>query len=190
MFNPPTSPVEARNRPVEIGEQTASPQPSLNMGRSLGQIVLILVVVLVLVNIPANTYGFGLAHLLPQATPLVIHDGLLLKGSGPEIYLLEDHHLRRFSSPEAFEVFFRSDDVRAVEDSLLEQFEPGRPIHRLLRCSNSAYIYALERGLKRQVAGPAITNPAKAWDKVHRVSCAYLDRLPDGPPIAEDAETY
>lgn len=79
MFNPLTPPVEAQNKPVEIGEQTASPQLGLNMGRSLGQMVLILVVILVLVNIPTNTYGFGLAHLLPQATPLVIHDDLLLK---------------------------------------------------------------------------------------------------------------
>jgi hypothetical protein len=46
-------------------------------------------VILVLVNLPVNAYGFGLAHLLPEAAPPVVYDGLLLRGSGSEIYRLE-----------------------------------------------------------------------------------------------------
>jgi hypothetical protein len=161
------------------------------MGRSLGQILLILVVTLVLVNIPISDYGFGLAHLMPQASPLVIHDGLLLRGSGPEIFLLEDHQLRRFSSPEAFDVsFFRLDNVRTVEDSLLVQFGQGRPIRRLVRCPDNSNVYALEHGQKRWIKDLAGSNPAKPWDKVHRVSCEYLHRLPDGPPIPAEAGAW
>jgi len=98
----------------------ASPQSDAHMGRSLGQILIVLVVLLVLVNIPINFYGAGLAQIIPKATAIVIYDGMVLKGSGPELYILEDHILRRISSPEAFEYYFRQHKVHVVEDYLLE----------------------------------------------------------------------
>ncbi len=163
-------------------------QSGLNTGRNLGQILIVLVVLLVLVNIPVNYYGVGLAHIIPKGTAMVIHDGMLLKGSGPEIYLLEEYNLRRFSSPEAFDYTrFRLNNVHTVEDSLLEQFGQGQPIRRLIQCPHSPYIYALENGQKRWVKDPPLANRTKSWDKVHQVTCNYLHRLPDGSPIPEDA---
>ena len=152
-------------------------------GRSLGQILIVLVVLLVLINIPVNIYGIGLAHILPDSTPVAIYDGLVLKGSGPEEYLLENHKLRWISSPEAHGSYFSGVHARLVEDSLLQQFEQGEPIRRLVKCNSSPDVYALEHGQKRWVEEPPAINSGKPWDRVHRVSCGYLQRF----PLAADA---
>lgn len=171
---------------TEPTELSPSAQPGLHMGRSLAQIVIVLVVLLVLANIPLGNYSNGLAQLVPQSSALVIHDGLLLKGSGPQIYLVEDYKLRPFSSPEAFDQRFRLEHVVQVEDSLLEQLGQGQPVRRLLRCPDSPAIYALENGRKRWLKEPPPA-PAHSWDRATTVQCSTLRRMPDGLPIPEDA---
>ena len=93
---PPSTSLESKENGVEaIAAPASDPnpaptaQPGLHMGRSLAQIVVLLVVVLMLVNIPFKSYSAGLIQLIPQATSMVIFDGMLLKGSGPEIYVIE-----------------------------------------------------------------------------------------------------
>jgi hypothetical protein len=168
-------------------QRLPSPQPSPAMGRSLAQILIVLVVLLVLVNIPLNSYRAGLVQLVPHNSAMVIHDGLLLQGSGAEIYVVQDYKLRWISSPEAFERYFRGGDVSTVEDSFLEQFGRGQPIRRLVRCQSSPTVYALENGRKRWVREPPPTNRAGAWDRIELVSCSYLRDLPPGLPVPEDA---
>lgn len=167
-----------------------SAPPGSTTGRSLGQILIVLVVALVLVNIPISYGGTGLAQSVPHSTPVIIHDGVLLKGSGPEIYVLEDHKLRWIGSPEALDYYFRQHDVYVVEDSLLEGFGKGQSIHRLVTCPNSPYIYALVNGQKHWMKDPPTGNKARAWDKVGLVSCDYLRSLPDGSPIPEETTVY
>jgi hypothetical protein len=159
------------------------------MGRSLAQILIVLVVLLVLVNIPLTNYRAGLVQLVPHNSAMIIHDGLLLQGSGAEIYLVQDYKLRWISSPEAFERYFKGGDASTVEDSFLEQFGRGQPIRRLVRCQDSPTVYALENGRKRWVKDPPPTNQASAWDRVELVTCTYLRALPTGLPIPEDAGT-
>ena len=156
-------------------------QPGPNMGRSLGQIFIILVVLLVLVNIPFNSASAGLAQLMPHSASIVIQDGMLLKGSGPQIYVVDNYKVRRVST-EAMQKFFGPRRVNRVEDSLLAQFGQGPPVQYLLQCRTKPDIYAVEDGYKRRVAIPP-TNSVQVWDKVHFVSCHYLERLPDGPPL-------
>jgi len=58
---------------------------------------------------------------------MVIYDGMLLKGSKPEIYVMEDYKLRRINGPEAFQRFFRARPVNSIEDSrALQQFAQAR----------------------------------------------------------------
>ena len=171
----------------ETLKPAALPQSDAQLGRSLGQILIVLVVLLVLVNIPINFYGAGLAQIIPKATAIVIYDGMLLKGSGPELYVLEDYVLRRISNPEAFDYYLRQYEVHVVEDNVLESFGQGRSIYRLVTCPNSPHIYVLEQGQKRWVKDPPTRNKAKPWDEVRLVSCDYLRQLPEGPPILEDA---
>ena len=121
--------------------------------------------------------------------PLVIRDGLVLKGSGTGIYRLEDNKLRWISSMDAFEhLGLTWKDVHVVDDGFLEQFEMGHPIHLILKSQNSPHIYALENGKKRWIKDiQTFTAEGYVWDDVQLVGCANLRNLPDGPSIPEDA---
>jgi hypothetical protein len=189
---PSKRPPKSQRRGPRPGEEGWTPPPrlqSINLGRALGRLLLVLFVLAVLVNIPVNRYGTSLARIMPDTAALVIRDGLLLKGSGPEIYVLEDERLRWISSLEAFEYFdYHWDQVHIVDDSFLNKFEKGKPIHVLLKCQSSPHIYALENGKKRWIKDiPTFETEGYVWDDVKRVSCTDLRNLPDGPPIPEDA---
>jgi hypothetical protein len=168
-------------------QRLPSPQPSPAMGRSLAQILIVLVVLLVLVNIPLSSLRAGLVQLVPHNSAMVIHDGLLLQGSGAEIYVLQDYKLRWISSPEALDRYFTVSSISTVEDSFLEQFGRGQPVRRLVRCPGSPTVYALENGRKRWVKVPPPTNQASAWDRIELVSCDTLRNLSTGLPVPEDA---
>lgn len=174
------------------GEADWTPPPrlsSINLGWTLGRLLLVLFILAALINIPVNRYGTSLARIMPDTAALVIRDGLVLKGSGPEIYVLEDDKLRWISSLDAFEFYgYRWENVHIVDDSFLEKFETGKPIHVLLKCQSSPHIYGLENGQKRWIKDiPTFEAEGYVWDDVKPVSCTYLRNLPDGPPIPEDA---
>jgi hypothetical protein len=162
-----------------------------NMLAGVGGIDLALLVValLILVNVPVNRYGVSLARILPETTSLIVRDGLVLKGSGPEIYILEEDKLRWVSSLDAFEHLGLSwEDVHVVEDEFLDNFEKGRPIHVLLKCRASPHIYRLENQEKRWIKDiDTFLAEGHVWEDVRFVSCQYLRELPDGPPIPEGA---
>lgn len=175
--------------PSNHGAAAASAGNKHISGRSLWQILIVLVVLLVLVNIPFNDLGAGLAHLSPKTTAVVLYDGILLQGSGPEIYVLDNHQLRWISSEEALQQYFKFRKVRHVSDGLLGQFERGEPIRRLLMCRNSRDVYALENGKKRWVEDPFSSGGTRRWDGAQMVSCTYLQRYPQGSPISAAAHS-
>ncbi len=188
----PRPPVPPPRREPEPGDEDWQPPPrlpSINLDKTLGRLLLLVAVLVVAVNIPVNRYGVSLARIMPDAASLVIRDGLVLKGSGPEIYVLEDNKLRWISSLEAFEYFgYTWDQVHIVDEKFLQEFEVGRPIHILLKCQASPHIYALENGVKRWIKDiPTFLAEGYVWEDVKFVSCDYLRSLPDGPPIPEDA---
>jgi hypothetical protein len=57
------------------------------------RLALLIVALLILINIPVTQYGVSLARILPETSSLIIRDGLVLKGSAPEIYVLENGKL-------------------------------------------------------------------------------------------------
>ena len=185
----PSAPQPTAEKPAEESWTPPPPLPNINLGRTLGRLLIVLVVLVVLINVPITRYGTSLARIMPDTAALVIRDGLVLKGSGTGIYVLEDDKLRWISSLEAFEFFdYRWEQVHVVDDSFLEQFEPGQPVHVLLKCQGSPHIYALENGQKRWIKDIlAFGAEGYVWEDVKFVSCDYLRRLPDGPPIPEDA---
>jgi hypothetical protein len=176
-------------RPGEEGWTPPPRLPGIDLGRVLGRLLVALAVLVVLVNVPVNRYGTSLARILPDRASLVIRDGLVLKGSGPDIYVLDDNRLRWISSLEAFEYFgYRWEQVHQVDDAFLADFEKGRPLHVLLKCQGSPHIYALENGKKRWIKDiPSFEAEGYVWDDVKFVSCSHLRGLPDGAPIPEDA---
>ncbi len=157
--------------------------------RSLGTILVVLVVLLMLVNIPINVDGLGLAHLNPETANLVIRDGMLITGpASANVYLVQNYKLRLISGPEASRRYFSGRPVRAVDERLLAQFGQGPPIRYLTQCAGRAEIFAVEHGQKRWVRQPRWVNKRLRWDKINVVSCTYLDRLPTGLPLAEDVD--
>jgi hypothetical protein len=185
----PAPPPPREPKPGEEGWEPPPRQPSIEMGKMIGRLALLVVVLLVLVNIPVTRYGVSLARIMPEASSLIIRNGLVLKGSGPEIYVLEDDKLRWISSMDAFEhLGLTWEDVHVVEDSFLDKFEEGRPIHVLLKCQASPHIYRLENDQKRWIKDiDTFLAEGHAWEDVRFVSCQYLRDLPDGLPIPEDA---
>jgi hypothetical protein len=176
-------------QPGDEGWEPPPRQPSIQMGKMIGRLAILVVVLLILVNIPVTQYGVSLARILPETSSLIIRDGLVLKGSGPEFYMLEDDQLRWISSLDAFDhLGLTWEDVHVVEDSFLDKFEMGRPIHVLLKCDHSPHIYRLENQEKRWIRDIDIfLAEGHVWEDVRFVSCQYLRDLPDGPPIPEDA---
>jgi hypothetical protein len=175
----------------EEGWQLPPKQPMTGMGRLIGRLLVMVLVLTVLVNIPVTRYGVSLARIMPDSASLIIRDGLILKGTAPEIYRLEDSKLRWISSMDAFEhLGLTWDDVHVVDDPFLQQFEKGRPIHVLLKCMNSDHIYRLENDQKRWIKDiNTFLAEGHVWDDVRFVSCEYLRGIPDGVPIPENAGT-
>ena len=171
-------------------EQLQETASEAKRGRTVGQMLIILVVAVLLVNVPLSERGAGLIHSVPDATSVVIYDGMALKASGPEIYILENHKLRQFSSPDTFNYFHSRYhlEIHPVADNLLQQFGQGEPIRRLVKCQALPYIYALENGQKRQVKTVPAANQASPWDNIGLVACHYLRDLPNAPPRPENGE--
>jgi hypothetical protein len=167
-----------------------APVPRGQMGRTLFRLAIGLLLFIVLVNVPINRHGVSLARVMPDSAALIIRDGLLVKGEdNDEIYVLQDDKLRWISSLEAFErLHYRWRDVHVVEDSFLDKFEKGRPVHILLKCNGSPHIYRIEREQKRWIKDiPTFEAEGHVWEDVNFVSCQHLRSIPDGPPIPEDA---
>ena len=163
----------------------------MHLEKVLARFLVLVAALIIVVNIPVNAYGVSLARILPDSASLVVRDGLVLKGSGTEIYVLQDDRLRWVSSMDAFEhLGLEWGDVHVVEDAFLERFEQGHPVHVLLKCPDSPHIYRLENQEKRWIRDiDAFVAEGHVWDDVRFVSCQYLRGLPDGLPIPEDAGT-
>jgi hypothetical protein len=163
--------------------------PSIQLDKMLRRLAVAVGILILLINIPFNRTGLSLARAMPDAQSLIIRDGLVLKGSGERIYVLENNQKRWITSLEAFEWFgYRWEQVNVVDDAFLDRFADGRPLYVLLKCQTSPHIYALEDGQKRWIKDiPTFEAQGFVWEDVKFVSCGELRRLPTGTPIPPDA---
>ena len=182
-------------RDVQVSDPAEPVPPAVHpaagqMTRVLPRLVIGLLALVVMVNIPLSRQGPSLARAMPDSAALIIRDGLLVKGEeSEEIYVLQDNQLRWISSLDAFDrLGYRWRDVHTVEESFLDKFEEGRPLHVLLKCNASPHIYRVEREQKRWIKD-IITFQAEGhvWEDVRIVSCDYLRLIPDGLSIPRDA---
>ncbi len=164
-------------------------QESINLGRMLGRLFIGLIGLILLINIPFNRHGTALARAMPDSAALIVRDGLLLKGSGDEVYVLENNQRRWITTLDAFEYYgYRWENVHEVDDTFINQFEEGRPVHLLVKCGTSPHVYALENGQKRWIKDvPTLETFQVPWEMVQIVGCQYLRDLPDGIPFPADA---
>ena len=166
-----------------------TPIPSVQLDRMLTRLALGLALLILIVNIPYNRFGTSLARAMPDVQSLIIRDGLVIKGSGERIYVLENNQKRWITTLDAFEWHgYRWEQVNEVEDSFLNRFEDGRPIYVLLKCEQSPHIYALEDGQKRWIQDiPTFEAEGFVWEDVRFVSCDQLRNMPNGLPFPPDA---
>lgn len=172
---------------LEFEPEPFKPSPHFDM--MMRRLAVILAVLVVLINIPFNRYGTSLARALPDNAAIIIRDGLLLKGSGEEVYVLKNNQRRWITSLDAFEQYgYRWSNVQQVDDEFLARFEEGNPVHLLLKCSVSPHVYALENGEKRWIKDvPTFQAQGYIWEDIRYQSCTYIRQLPDGPTIPEGA---
>lgn len=170
---------------TKLAEQPLAPS---NMTRTLKWIAAIVLGLIVLINLPLFG-GLALARALPDQQALIVRDGLVLKGSGDKIYVLENNQKRWISSIQLFERQFRWQDVHVVDDDFIAQFPDGRPLYLLLKC-DSPHVYRIEDGKKRWIKDiPTFLSEGHVWDEVQYAPCAQLREIPDGIPIPPDAGT-
>jgi hypothetical protein len=167
-------------------------RPSASDGTShlVRRLCLGVLVVVVLMNVPL-IHGLPLARALPDSKALVVRDGLVLKGGGPEVYVLEDNQRRWISSLDAMEhLGYAWDQVHVVDEEFLRGFPLGRPIHVLQKCPGSPHIYRIEDGRKHWIRDIAtLQSEGHTWEDVQIVTCAELRALPFGSPIPAGAGT-
>jgi len=152
----------------------------------MARLALALLALVVLVNIPLSRHGVTLATAMPDSRALIIRDGLVVKEENrPEIYVYQNGQFRWISSLDAFEHYgFTWGDVHVVEESFLQGFDIGAPIHVLLKCPESPHIYRLENEAKRWIVDiAAFEAEGHVWEDVRFVSCDYLRALPDGETV-------
>lgn len=189
-IDPTTGLARAEIEQLDLYEQLARAPATKDIGASrlLFRLLAGVFFALILINIPLIK-GLPLARALPDSRALVIRDGLLLKGSGPQIYVLQDNHKRWISSLDAFDHFdYRWGNVHIVEDEFLARFPDGPALHVLLKCDASPHIYRLENDRKRWIRDIATFQAeGHVWEDVRIVDCPYLRSLPDGLPIPPDS---
>jgi hypothetical protein len=163
--------------------------PSIQLDRMLGRLAIFLFALVVIVNIPLNRFGTNLARAMPDEQALVIRDGLVLKGSGEEIFVLENNQKRWISSLDAFEYYgYRWSQVNVVDDGFLDRVPTGPALSVLRKCQGSPHVFAIENGVKRWIKDiPTFESQGYLWEDVQTISCTALRQIPTGSPIPPDA---
>jgi len=129
------------------------------------------------INLPF-TPGLNLAHLVPSAAALIIRDGLVLKGPGPEISVLQDNRLAWIPA-EAFDYVATVEtmDWHTFDASTWRSSRPCAPRSVLLNCGTARNLCS-GKGHTRWIK---IVPPQRArilWTELKSSNCAYLDALP------------
>lgn len=164
------------------------PEPSIQVARSLRRLLVGVVIAVAIVNVPLVN-GRTLTQAMPDRTALIVRDGLLIKGAGPEVFVLEDGKKRWIHSLDVFEARGLDwADVHTVDARYLATFPDGRPVYQLLKCPDSPHVYRIEDGHKRWIKDvPTLQAEGHVWEDVETWPCHGLADIPFGPPIPEDA---
>lgn len=115
-----------------------------------------------------------------QSHAQTFSDGMLIRGSGPEVYVLE-HGLKRWiTSPGVFSgLFYSWDRIIHVSDSDLANFPPGNkldnsgnfPDGTLLKSAKNPKVYVSDQGKLRWIPDPDVFNSNNfSWGNIIIVS--------------------
>lgn len=163
-----------------------APRISSHAAALMARLVIGVLIAVILINIPINAQGIALARSIPTSASLVIANGLLVReDNSPDVWVYRDGTFHWITSLEAFQHFdYRWENVHTVETGFLNDFEKGKPVYVLVKCSDSPHIYRLENGRKRWIVDiPTFEAEGYVWSDVRFEPCRYLRSLPDGDSI-------
>ncbi|MBI5035170.1 MAG: hypothetical protein HZB51_31985 [Chloroflexi bacterium] len=182
----PVPQVESIQEPEPEPMVDSMPINSSHAATLMARLVIGVLIAIVLINIPINANGVALARSIPSSASLIISNGLLVReNNSPDVWVYRDGAFHWITSLEAFQHFnYQWENVHTVEPGFLGDFEKGKPLYVLLKCSDSPHIYRLENGQKRWIVDiPTFEAEGFVWSDVRFEPCRYLRNLPDGESI-------
>jgi hypothetical protein len=147
-------------------------------------------------HIPASSLN---AIATGQSVLDALADGNLLKGTGPEVYVMDGGRKRHITSRDSFTACgYGWDAVYTIPDSLLDSIPSGEPISgppcprlsppagSLIRGSGDP-VYVMQGGLKRHILNwEAFSACGYLWGNVNRIADSALASIPTGDDLAGD----
>ncbi len=97
----------------------ATPPPRQNWGLIIGGVVVVLGMLIFLINLPGHN-----ATPSPASTPIIVRDGLVVTGTGPELYIFKKYTLHQLISP----TLTQQAQAQPVADNFLAQYAHGQPV--------------------------------------------------------------
>jgi len=135
---------------------------------------------------------FAVFFIVPQASNAAgfLLDGMLAKGSGPEVYFMENGMKRWIVDPDAFFAFdFNWRNVRFVPDTLLESYPRGQnldkksafPNSMLVKLADDPKVYITDRSSRRWIKDPdTFNNLGLDWYSVNIISEEKMKKIREG----------
>jgi len=131
----------------------------------------------------SNTVGFSV-----EATQ--INEADLVKGSGPEVYYIQNNLKRHIPDPETFNILqFEWATIKPVSDSLLVSYDEGDPApplrnSMLIKRGQEIHVYIIESGQKRWIPDEStLYSLGRRFDEVIPVEAVFFDLIRLGVPI-------
>ncbi|WP_155898018.1 hypothetical protein [Allocoleopsis franciscana] len=120
-----------------------------------------------------------------QATNFIPNQPLiqLVKGSGPEVFLIQDGERRWITDSKTFDAYgFNYSDVKEIFDEELSSYPEGTPITKngtILKGSNSGNVYIIINGNRRLMSTRVFEKYQVQSEDIHSVTDSYLLSIPE-----------
>lgn len=120
-----------------------------------------------------------------QATNFIPNHHLmqLVKGSGPEVFLIQDGERRWITDSKTFDAYgFNYSEVKEIFDEELNSYPEGTPITQngtLLKGKNSGDVYLIINGNRRLMSARVAEKYRVQSEDIHCVTDSYLLSIPE-----------
>lgn len=120
-----------------------------------------------------------------QATHFIPNQPLiqLVKGSGPEVFLIQDGERRWITDAKTFDAYgFNYSEVKEIFDEELSSYPEGTPITKngtVLKGSNSGEVYIIINGNRRLMNARFFEKYQVQSEDIHSVTDSYLLSIPE-----------
>jgi hypothetical protein len=154
--------------------------------------LVILLIVSSIVGTPSSLKAEPLRNRIPeigeqQATNFIPNHSLiqLVKGSGPEVFLIQDGERRWITDSKTFDAYgFNYSDVKEIFDEELNSYPEGTPITKngtLLKGSSSGHVYIIINGNRSLMSARVFEKGKFPSEDIHCVTDSYLLSIPEKP---------